>query len=79
MFYSVIGSIGSLNRERPIASRFAAGDGISVPAAGALCMRSWKLHSRFYATVRSDEARRDSLAAEVTGPLEIGGDPLAFG
>jgi hypothetical protein len=28
--------------------------------------------------MRSDEARRDSLAAEVTGLLEIGGDPLAF-
>jgi hypothetical protein len=28
--------------------------------------------------MRSDEARRDSLVAEVVGLLEIGGDPLAF-
>jgi len=41
-------------------------------------MRSWKLHSRFYATTRSGEVRRDWLAAEVTGLLEIGGDPLVF-
>ena len=46
--------------------------------AGALCMRFWKPHSRFYVTTRSDEVRRDSLAADVTGLLEIGGDPLAF-
>jgi hypothetical protein len=41
-------------------------------------MRSWKLHSKFYGTTHSDKARRDSLAAEVTGLLEIGDDPLAF-
>jgi hypothetical protein len=28
--------------------------------------------------MRSDEARRDSLLAEVTGLLETAGDPLAF-
>jgi hypothetical protein len=41
-------------------------------------MRSWKPHSRFYVATRSDEVQQDSLAAEVTELLEIGGDSLAF-
>jgi hypothetical protein len=49
-----------------------------ISEADTLCTRSWTSHSRFYATMRSDEARRDSLGAEAIGLHEFGGDPLTF-
>ena len=48
-----------------------------ISGADTLCMRSWTSHSRFFVTMRSDEARRGSLVAEVIGLHEIGGGPSA--